>query len=158
MDDYPAGDPIPDPNVFELQHNELVQFLTNSREMRRTAKSSFKQAAYAGGEFFVYSALLVGYFVALLVCCLSFFLSHADVATSIVPFSTLGGAIAGGFLLGPVGGMVGGIVGSIIGFFQSDNYDGALLAICKLDEAQKKTLMTRVGQILIASGATAQQL
>lgn len=66
--------------------------------------------------------------------------------------------MAGGFLLGPVGGMVGGIFGSIIGFIQSDNYDGALLAICKLDDGQKKILMTRVGQILIASGATAQQL
>lgn len=49
MDDYPAGDPIPDPSVFDIQHNELVDFLSNSREMRQTAKSSFKQAAYAGG-------------------------------------------------------------------------------------------------------------
>ena len=49
MDDYPAGDPIPDPNVFQIQHKELVDFLSNSREMRQTAKSSFKQAAYAGG-------------------------------------------------------------------------------------------------------------
>ena len=70
----------------------------------------------------------------------------------------LGGALAGGFLLGPVGGLVGGVFGSIIGFIQSDNYDGALLAICKLDEGQKKVLMIRVGQGLIAAGATAQQL
>ena len=69
-----------------------------------------------------------------------------------------GGALAGGFLLGPIGGMVGGICGSIIGFVQSDNYDGALLAICKLDEPQKKALMTRVGQVLIAAGATAQHM
>ena len=54
--------------------------------------------------------------------------------------------------------MVGGICGSIIGFVQSDNYDGALLAICKLDEPQKKALMTRVGQVLIAAGATAQHM
>ncbi len=54
--------------------------------------------------------------------------------------------------------MVGGICGSIIGFVKSDNYDGALLTICKLDEGQKKTLMTRVGQVLITAGATAQQL
>lgn len=117
MDDYPAGDPIPDPNVFQIQHKELVDYLSSSREMRQTAKSSFKQAAYAGG-----------------------------------------GALAGGFLLGPIGGMVGGICGSIIGFIQSDNYDGALLAICKLEEPQKKALMTRVGQVLIAAGATAQNM
>lgn len=73
-------------------------------------------------------------------------------------FFNSGGALAGGFLLGPIGGMVGGICGSIIGFVQSDNYDGALLTISKLDEQQKKVLMTRVGQVLVAAGATAQQL
>jgi hypothetical protein len=69
-----------------------------------------------------------------------------------------GGALAGGFLLGPVGGLVGGICGSILGFINSDNYDGALVSMSKLDEEQKKTLMTRVGQVLVAAGATAQQL
>lgn len=51
MDDYPAGDPIPDLGDVDSQHNELVDFLQNSREMRQTAKSSLKQAAYAGGMF-----------------------------------------------------------------------------------------------------------
>ena len=61
MDDYPAGDPIPDPNVFQIQHKELVDFLDcalgrspGHREMRQTAKSSFKQAAYAGGTVHPY--------------------------------------------------------------------------------------------------------
>lgn len=117
MDDYPAAEPIPDPNLVDAQHNELIDFLTNSREMRQTAKSSLKQAAYASG-----------------------------------------GALAGGFLLGPVGGMVGGIFGSIIGFVKADNYDGAILSVCKLDSAHKKALMQRVGLILISAGATAQQL
>ena len=99
MDDYPAAEPIPDPNLVDAQHNELIDFLTNSREMRQTAKSSLKQAAYASG-----------------------------------------GALAGGFLLGPVGGMVGGIFGSIIGFVKADNYDGAILSVCKLDSAHKKAL------------------
>jgi len=61
MDDYPAGDPIPDPN-FETQHGELVDFLTNSREMRRTAKSGLKQAAYAGGTWVVIACRFVGSF------------------------------------------------------------------------------------------------
>jgi hypothetical protein len=117
MDDYPAADAIPDPSLYNTQHNELIDFLTNSGEMRQAAKSSLKQAAYAGT-----------------------------------------GALAGGFLLGPVGGMVGGIFGSIIGFVKADDYDGAILAICKLEDEQKKILMRRVGQVLIAAGATAQQL
>ena len=70
----------------------------------------------------------------------------------------IGGALAGGFLLGPVGGLVGGICGSLLGFLQSDDYEGVLQTVSKLDEAQKKTLMTRVGQVLVGAGATAQQL
>lgn len=50
MDDYPAADPMPDMD-FEENHNELVDYLKNSREMRATARSSFKQAAFAGGAF-----------------------------------------------------------------------------------------------------------
>ena len=117
MDDYPAGDPIPDPNLYNVQHNELIDFLTNSRDMRQTAKSSMKQAAYAGG-----------------------------------------GALAGGFLLGPVGGMVGGIFGSILGFLKAGDYDGAVLQIVKLEPDHKRVLMKRVGQVLITAGAASHQL
>lgn len=115
MDDYPAADPIPDPSGF--QHSELVDFLMHSRDMRQTARSSMKQAAYAGGA-----------------------------------------ALAGGFMLGPVGGMVGGIVGSVVGFFKADDYDGAVLHLSKLDEVHKKTLMRKVGEVLIVAGATTTQL
>jgi hypothetical protein len=80
MDDYPVADPVPDPDILiDGQHHELINFLTNSRDMRQAARSSLKQAAYAGS-----------------------------------------GALAGGFLLGPIGGMVGGIAGSIISFVKSD--------------------------------------
>jgi hypothetical protein len=117
MDGYPAAEPIPCPSLAGIQHNELIDFLTNSRDMRQTAKSSLKQAAYAGGA-----------------------------------------AMAGGFLLGPIDGLVGGIAGSIIGFLKSDDYDGAILAVCKLDAAQQQIIMQRVGQVLISAGATLQQL
>lgn len=69
-----------------------------------------------------------------------------------------GAALAGGFMFGPTGGLVGGIVGSIVGFLKADDYDGAVQAITKLNEDQKKTLMKRIGQILVAAGATASQL
>jgi hypothetical protein len=93
-----AADPVPDPDILiDGQHHELINFLTNSRDMRQAARSSLKQAAYTGS-----------------------------------------GALAGGFLLGPIGGMVGGIAGSIIGFVKSDGYDGALLTIYKLPETEKK--------------------
>lgn len=117
MDDYPAADPIPEPSLVDSQHQELIDFLSNSQDMRRAAKSSLKQAAYAGGA-----------------------------------------ALAGGFLLGPVGGMVGGIAGSVIGFLKSDDYDGAILSISKLDDSQKQVLMRRVGEVLVTAGASAQQL
>ena len=116
MDSYPASDPIPDPNLVDAQYSELVHFLTNSTEMRNTAKSSIKQSLYAGS-----------------------------------------GALAGGFMLGPIGGLMGGIAGSLVGFVQADQYDGALLAICKLQGDQKQVLMTSVGSVLMTAGATAQQ-
>lgn len=116
MDDYPAADPIPGPS-HTVQHNELIDFLTNSGDMRKTAKSSMKQALYAGGA-----------------------------------------ALAGGFLLGPIGGLIGGIAGSVVGFVKADNYDGAVLNVSKLDGEQQKVLMKRVGQILVAAGATSTQL
>jgi hypothetical protein len=43
------------------------------------------------------------------------------------------GAFAGSFLGGPVGGLIGGVAGSLIGFFQSDDYDGAIVALTKLE-------------------------
>ena len=61
-------------------------------------------------------------------------------------------------MLGPPGSLMGGIAGSILGYLKADDYDGCILAICKLDDDQKKILMKRVGQVLIASGATMQQL
>lgn len=50
MDDYPAGDPIPDPSLVEGQYSDVIDFLSTSKEMRQTAKSSLKQAAFAGGK------------------------------------------------------------------------------------------------------------
>jgi len=115
MDDYPAADPIPGPSKENF--SELLDFLTHSKEMRQTSRSSMKQAAWAGS-----------------------------------------GALLGGMLLGPPGGMVGGIVGSIVGYVQADPYDGALVALCQLEEDQRKELMKRVAQVLLAAGATTQQL
>lgn len=51
MDDYPAGDPIPDPvgeASFDARYTTLMEFLSTSREMRDTATSSFKQSLWAG--------------------------------------------------------------------------------------------------------------
>jgi hypothetical protein len=53
MDDYP--DPAADPAATEFQYRELMQFLTESREMRNAARGSVKQGlsaaagAIAGG-------------------------------------------------------------------------------------------------------------
>ena len=49
-----------------------------------------------------------------------------------------GGAFAGSFIGGPVGGLVGGIAGSIIGFVKSDDYDGAIVALTKLESERQK--------------------
>jgi hypothetical protein len=57
MDNYAAADPIPEPNLVDAQYSELVHFLTNSREMRQTAKSSIQQSLYAG------SGALMGGFI-----------------------------------------------------------------------------------------------
>ena len=67
------------------------------------------------------------------------------------------GALIGGFLLGPVGGLVGGVAGSMIGFAQVGDYDGAVLALAKLETAQRKVLMQSVGEVLVRAGATANQ-
>ena len=52
-----------------------------------------------------------------------------------------GGAFAGSFIGGPVGGLVGGIAGSLVGFFKSDDYDGLLLAVSKIDDAHRTKLL-----------------
>ena len=116
MDDYPAAEAIPDPAATEFQYRELMQFLTESREMRQAAKGSLKQGLCAAG-----------------------------------------GAIAGGFVLGPVGGLVGGIGGSIYGFLTAGDYDGALVQILALENEQQERLMSDVGGVLRAAGAGAQQ-
>lgn len=68
------------------------------------------------------------------------------------------GAFAGAFLGGPVGGLIGGMAGSAIGFFTADDYDGAVLAITKLDADHQQRLMAEVGQVLKQAGASVQQL
>lgn len=81
----------------ESYYSELMTFLSESRAMRKTAKSAVKQSLYAAS-----------------------------------------GAFAGSFVGGPVGGLVGGVVGSVVGFLQSDDYDGAIVAMTKLDESHRK--------------------
>jgi len=69
MDDYPAGDPIPDVDGgFRGQHNDLMEFLSNSREMRETARNSVKQAAFAGGESYFFSCVMLFLNMVLHVC------------------------------------------------------------------------------------------
>lgn len=51
MDDYPAGDPIPDPvgeESFDARYTTLMEFLSTSNTMREAATSSFKQSLWAG--------------------------------------------------------------------------------------------------------------
>ena len=47
MDDYPAAESVPNMGT-ENQFRELMQFMTESREMRHAAKSSVKQGLLAG--------------------------------------------------------------------------------------------------------------
>ena len=46
-------------DVTQQQHRELMQFLTNNSQMRETARSALKQAAWAGGGA-VAGGLLLG--------------------------------------------------------------------------------------------------
>mmetsp|Transcript_31435 Transcript_31435/g.31691 ORF Transcript_31435/g.31691 Transcript_31435/m.31691 type:complete len:141 (-) Transcript_31435:404-826(-) len=69
-----------------------------------------------------------------------------------------GGAFAGAWLLGPVGGLVGGVIGSGIGYLQSDTYDGAVLAVLKLEQTKRNSLLQDVGKVLVTAGATVQSL
>ena len=121
MDSIPntsAHDDIPEvPDADTFQHGELIYFLTQSHEMRKTAKSALKQGLYAGG-----------------------------------------GAFAGAFLGGPVGGLIGGIAGSLVGFFKSDDYDGAVLAITKIEGSRRQALLQEVGKVLLTAGATSQEI
>mmetsp|Transcript_15524 Transcript_15524/g.21193 ORF Transcript_15524/g.21193 Transcript_15524/m.21193 type:complete len:144 (-) Transcript_15524:598-1029(-) len=98
-------------------HGELIRFLTQSEEMRKTARGSLKQSLYAGG-----------------------------------------GAFAGSMLLGPVGGLAGGVAGSVVGYLKSDDYDGAILEVVKLEGERRERLMKDVGKVMMNAGATAQQL
>jgi len=98
MDDF-LGGPDREQRSAEM-HASLMEFLTESESMRKTAKSSLKQSMYAGG-----------------------------------------GAFAGSFIGGPVGGLIGGIAGSLVGFFQSDGYDGLLLAVSKIDDTHRTHLL-----------------
>ena len=116
MDNYPAAEAVPDVNATEFQYQELMKFLTDSREMRKAATGSLKQGLCAAG-----------------------------------------GAVAAGFVLGPVGGLVGGIGGSIYGFLTAESYDGALIQIMALEKAQQGSLMSEVGGVLRSAGASAQQ-
>jgi len=45
-DDYPAAEPIPEPQDF---HSEFMRFLMENQGMRKTAKSALKQSLFAGG-------------------------------------------------------------------------------------------------------------
>ena len=78
-------------------YSELLKFLSESSEMRKTARSSLQQSLFAGT-----------------------------------------GAFLGSFLGGPVGGLVGGIGGSVMGFVKGDNYDGAIVAIYKLESDKRQ--------------------
>ena len=98
MDDF-LGGPNREERSAEM-HASLMQWLTESDDMRKTAKSSLKQSIYAGG-----------------------------------------GAFAGSFIGGPVGGLIGGVAGSIVGFLKSDDYDGLLLAVSKIDDVHRTKLV-----------------
>jgi uncharacterized membrane protein len=66
--------------------------------------------------------------------------SMRDTAKSAVKQSlyAASGAFTGSFIAGPVGGLIGGITGSIIGYAKSDNFDGAIVALTKLEASRQK--------------------
>jgi hypothetical protein len=51
-----------------------------------------------------------------------------------------------------------GVFGTIVGIVKSDEYDGALSAIMKLEGARREVLLREVGQVLMAAGATTRDL
>lgn len=49
MDDYPGAEPIPEPaGDIDARYSTLMEFLTESNDMRNVAKNSFKQALWSG--------------------------------------------------------------------------------------------------------------
>eukprot|EP01083_Nonionella_stella_P087289 242754_1 len=68
------------------------------------------------------------------------------------------GAFAGSFVGGPIGGLVGGVAGSIVGFIKGDDYDGAIVALTKLERDRQQRLMKEVFVILKTAGSSLQSL
>lgn len=68
------------------------------------------------------------------------------------------GAFVGSFIGGPIGGLVGGVAGSAVGFLQSDDYDGAIVALTKLDDSHRKRLLIQVFDVLKQAGASYQRI
>lgn len=112
-----TGDDQDDATSSGAHYSTLLQFLSQSSEMRQTAKSSLQQSLYAGT-----------------------------------------GAFVGSFLGGPVGGLIGGIGGSVLGFVKGDDYDGAIVAIYKLDNERRQRLMAEVISILQTAGTVTQSI
>ena len=48
MDDYPAADPIPEPDIYAAQYTTIIEYMKESREMRAATKGSLKQGLWAG--------------------------------------------------------------------------------------------------------------
>lgn len=101
----------------DAHYSELMKFLSESHNMRETAKNSLKQSLYA--------------------------------AT---------GAFAGSFVLGPIGGLLGGVSGSILGYLQSDNYDGAIVALTKLESERQKVSMNAYPHFSITHNLALQEV
>mmetsp|Transcript_20110 Transcript_20110/g.29398 ORF Transcript_20110/g.29398 Transcript_20110/m.29398 type:complete len:149 (+) Transcript_20110:110-556(+) len=68
------------------------------------------------------------------------------------------GAFVGSFIGGPVGGLLGGVAGSVAGYFQSDDYDGVIVALAQLEKERQKTLVMEVYAVLKPFGATFQSM
>lgn len=66
-----------------------------------------------------------------------------------------GGAVAGGLLFGPIGGLVGGVTGALFGFLQTDDYDGMVQSVLKLDVPHQQRLVESVRGVLTTAGASA---
>jgi hypothetical protein len=68
------------------------------------------------------------------------------------------GAFAGSFIGGPVGGLLGGVAGSLIGFTQSDDYDGAIVALTKLESDRQARLVREIFDVLQTAGGNYQRI